>query len=69
MVEENRLHGLIMSRYGSIANFANQCGFSYSKAWRLVKGRQPKTEQDMRDLITALGIQESQEIVALFSLA
>ena len=68
MPTENRLHGLVMARYGSIANFANQCGFSYSKAWRLVKGRQPKTEQDMRELITALNLQESQEIVALFSL-
>lgn len=66
---ENRLYGLVVSKYGSIANFANRCDLSYSKAYRIIKGTQTRTEDDLRYLIKALDLHESTEIVALFSLA
>lgn len=66
---ENRLRGLVVAKYGSIAKFASACNISYARAYRIVTGAQSRDEDDLRLLIRMLDIRESTDIVSLFSLS
>ena len=65
---ENKLHGRVVAKFGSIANFAQACKINYSKAYRMITGCQTRTEKDIRFLIRELDIDEAEDVVTLFSL-
>lgn len=67
--QENALLGKVVAKFGSIRKFANACGISYPRAYRIVTGGQTKTENDLRLLIQTLDLHDAEEIVSLFSLS
>lgn len=63
------LRSLVTDQYGSIAKFAENLGWSYSKAYRVVSGEQEINTGDIRNVCEALGIVEPEDIVSVFSLS
>ena len=68
MVDGQKLRGLAVMKYGSVAKMAVALGWSYSKLNRIVNRIQEPTAGDIREMTTALGITDAAEIVSVFSL-
>ena len=58
--------GFILSKFGSVAKFAEYVGWSNRKARDIVSGRQKPTAKDMEVIADALGIKTAEPFCALF---
>lgn len=63
------LRGLAVDRYGSTAELSRVLGWSYSRTNRIVNGAQEPTASEMRELVKALELEDTDDIVSVFSLA
>ena len=63
------IRGLTAEHFGSIANLARELGWSYSKACRIVTGKQEPTISDVRDLAKIFKLDKAEDIVSVFSLS
>ena len=68
MSEQNKLRGLVVSRYGSISKFSRSIGWSGAKTYRLVTGVQEPNAAEIAVLAEALAITDPKELVELFIL-
>lgn len=60
------LRGLVLSRFPSISDFANNMHWSRHRASNIVNGRQRPTADEMEKLASALDIDEPSMFMALF---
>lgn len=60
------LRGLAVSKFGSIKGFADAIGWCYSKANRVVNGRQEPDAVDIREMARVLEINDSKMIASIF---
>lgn len=58
--------GSIISKFGSVAKFAEHVGWSNRKARDIVSGRQKPTASDMEVISAALDIRTAEPFCALF---
>lgn len=60
------LRGLIASRFGSVSKFAKEIGWCYSKASRIVNGKQDPDASEIKDMIRVLGICDPAVVSSIF---
>ncbi len=60
------LKGAIISKFGSVSNFAKALGWSYSRARRIVCGKQEPGVSEIRLIVSALGISDPSMVMCLF---
>lgn len=68
MTGTRTIRGLAVDCYGSLANLAQELGWSYSKVNRIANGQQEPNASEMRDLSKALHLTDADDIVSVFSL-
>ena len=66
MGAEVNLRGIVVSKFGSVANFAKAIGWGYSKTNRIVGGRQEPDVEDIKQMARCLEINDPQAIVSIF---
>lgn len=66
MKQNMSLHGLVRASYRSVADLAEKLGWSYSKTYRIVTGRQIPNIIEVWALADALDLQTTEEIKAVF---
>ena len=57
-----------MSRFRSYSDFAKALGWSTPKVSRIINGAQNPDVEEMKLMAKVLGVENAEEIVALFSL-
>lgn len=62
------LRGAVMSRFRSYSDFAKALGWSTPKVSRIINGTQNPDVEEMKLMAKVLGVENAEEIVALFSL-
>lgn len=62
------LRGAVMSRFRSYSDFAKALGWSTPKVSRIINGVQNPDVEEMKLMAKVLGVENAEEIVALFSL-
>lgn len=62
------LRGAVMSRFRSYSDFAKALGWSAPKVSRIINGAQNPDVEEMKLMAKVLGVENAEEIVALFSL-
>lgn len=62
------LRGAVMSRFRSYSDFAKALGWSTPKVSRIINGAQNPDVEEMKLMAKVLGVENAEEIVALFSL-
>lgn len=60
------MKGMIVSKCGSVAKFADIMGWKYSKASRIANGRQEPTATDIKQMTKLFGIQLPDLFCVLF---
>ena len=60
------LKGMIISKCGSVAKFADELGWKYSKASRIANGRQDPTATDIKSMVRLFGIQLPELFCSIF---
>lgn len=60
------LKGAVISKFNSVAKFADFVGWSRRKAGDIVSGRQPPTAKDMEVIAEALGVTTAEPFCAIF---
>lgn len=66
--KENKLLGLVVSRFGSIRKMAEAVGWSYSKAYRIITGSQEPGATDIATLSDIWPHLSGEEILEIFIL-
>ena len=62
------LRGAVMSKFRSYSDFAKALGWSAPKVSRIINGAQNPDVEEMKLMAKVLGVENAEEIVALFSL-
>ena len=62
------LEGLARARFKSVQQLADMLKWSYSKTYRIIRGKQTPDANEIRDLSIVLGISSPEDVVSLFSL-
>lgn len=65
MIEGMTLKGRAVGMFGSVSNFADKLGWSYSRTYRLLTGRQNMTLPEFAEIISALNITDAEEVKRL----
>ena len=65
-MKANELRGRIVAAYGTIANFAEELGWSQRKTSYIVNGKQEPTGKDIEQMAVALHVEIPAELHALF---
>ena len=60
------LRGVMVSKYGSVAAFARNVGWSVRKARDIAIGHQKVTLEDAEVIAAAVGVRKADEFAALF---
>lgn len=60
------LKGLVISKYGSIAAFAKEMGWCNSKASRVIRGVQNPDSEEIKEMVTRLGITDPCLVISVF---
>lgn len=66
MEQGMNLHGVVVSKFGSIHNFAKVLDWSYSKTYRAVKNVRHVSIGDANKMSNALNLSDPAAITALF---
>lgn len=66
--KENKLLGLIVSKFGSITKLAEELGWSYSKTYRIVSGAQEPGASEIATLTDIWPDLSREEILEIFIL-
>ena len=62
------LRGIIFSKFQSVASFAEALGWSKGRAYRIVTGSREPTSTDIKQMASALGLSDAEDIVNVFCL-
>lgn len=60
------LKGRIVSKYGTVQNFAVQLGWSLRRTYDIVNGKQEATAHDIEQMAEALSVNVPEEFRVLF---
>lgn len=66
--KENKLLGLVVSKFGSIRKLADALGWSYSKAYRIITGTQEPGAADIATLSDIWPNLSGEDILEIFIL-
>lgn len=63
------LRGAVLAVYPSLSAFSDSIGWSYAKTCRIVSGRQLPDSSEIKAFCEAVGLDDPDSIIRLFSLA
>lgn len=68
MERQDTLQGLVLGQYRTISAFARAIGWSYSKAYRIINGKQLPDSSDIQEFCRAVNLTDPGRIARIFSL-
>jgi hypothetical protein len=68
MYQQETLRGVVMNQYRTITAFARAIGWSYSKAYRIINGKQIPDSTDIQEFCRTVGLTDPGRIARIFSL-
>lgn len=66
MSECMNLRGIVVSKYGTVAKFAQAIGWCGSKAGRIVRGEQEPNVSEIKDMVRILGLADPETVCSIF---
>lgn len=68
MSNQENLRSIVLGQYHTITDFSRAIGWSYSKAYRIINGKQIPDSSDIQEFCRAVGLNDPGRIARIFSL-